>query len=179
MSSRQKPGDSWSANRDHPDRAEWIELAVESGRASLLAQRDELSGMRTRAVAFGALTITASAFLVGTGLANAQRNAVFYIIAALGTLAFASMAFFLWRMVAPKHEFKFILDPKALVDWVEGAQPAPSLRVAMRKLAVDTIPGMLNQNEASLNKIRGAYLKLLFSSIATLAIWVALVWIFT
>ena len=51
-----------------PHGAEWLALAVGVGRARLVAQREELTGIRTRAVTFGALTVTASAFVVSTGL---------------------------------------------------------------------------------------------------------------
>ena len=105
--------------------------------------------MRTRAVAFGALTVTASAFLVGTGLANAQRGEWFYVLAVVGTLGFVLLAGLLVAMVSPRYKFRFTLGPKALVAWMGGSTPAPSKRVAMRTLATKTLPGMMRDNERS------------------------------
>lgn len=179
MSSRQKaPVDSWSTNRSHPDREDWVELAVDSGKASLVAQRDELSGMRTRAVAFGALTVSASAFLVGTGLGQADRSNWFFLVAGIGTLLFAVLAALLIAMVSPAFKFRFILDPRALIAWMEGDAPAPSRKVAMRKLAAETIPGMIDDNEKSLEVVRRLYRGVLVAAVATLGVWVALVWVF-
>ena len=175
---RQQPSGSWSTNRNHPDRADWLDLAVDAGRASLLAQREELSGMRTRAVAFGALTVTASAFLVGTGLANAQRSFWFYVLAVVGTLGFVLLAGLLVAMVSPRYQFRFTLDPKALVAWMDGSTPAPSKRVAMRTLATKTLPDMMLDNERSLSRVRSLYRQVLGTAVVTLAVWILIVWVF-
>ncbi|MFP3590174.1 hypothetical protein SCB29_42175, partial [Paraburkholderia sp. SIMBA_055] len=50
------------------DRRKWSEFAVAQGLDALKAQREELSGIRTRALTFTAFIITAAAFLVGVGL---------------------------------------------------------------------------------------------------------------
>ncbi|MPV51443.1 hypothetical protein GCG21_15790 [Pseudactinotalea sp. HY160] len=169
---------SWSRDAQHPDRSEWVDLAVQVGLDSLAAQREELGGMRTRAVAFAALSVTAAAFLAGSGLAGASRTMWFYVLSGLGTLGFVLVAILLILTLSPLFNFRFILDPAVLMRWMEGDSPAPSKRIAMRMLAKDTIPGMLNSNEASLSRIRTLYRAELAAAVITLGLWLAVVWLF-
>lgn len=160
------------------ERKDWYAFALAQGIRALDAQRDELSGIRTRAVSFTALTITASAFLVGTSLGHLERVFWFYFLAALGTLAFAGVAILLVRTVGPRTPFRFILEPDVLIDWTEGERRAPSIEIARRTLTKTTVPKMLEDNETSLKRIRRYYRSLLAVGVSTIGIWVAVVWIF-
>lgn len=160
------------------ERKEWYSFALAQGVRALDAQRDELSGIRNRAVSFTALTITAAAFLVGTSLGHLDRNVWFYVLVLFGTVAFAGVAILLVLVVSPGVPFKFILEPDVLIDWTDGDNPAPSEGIAQRKLAKDTLPKMMDDNEQSLKHIRRHYRWLLAVGVTTIAIWIAVVWIF-
>src|SRR5690606_33826850 len=74
------------------ERAAMYELVVKAGERSLDEQRDELNGMRTRAVGFSAIVLSATAFLVGGGLvAGVERSEAFYVGAIVGTGALGIM----------------------------------------------------------------------------------------
>lgn len=165
------PGES-----DKPDI--WVDLAVAEGRRALDQQREELNSMRTRAVAFSALTVSASAFLVGSGLKDATRNGWFFCLAGFGTAAFIAVAVLLVLMVVPRIKFRFFIQPDLLFAWTEGEQRAPSKAIAMRALAKTLIPDMIRDNDIALGKVRRLYRLLLIAGIVSIAFWVMIVWIF-
>lgn len=156
------------------------EYVVAAGERSLSAQREELSGMRTRAVAFAALTITGSAFLVGSGLSIpiGSRDALFYVLAIGGTVMFGAMAVALVLVAVPGKPFKFVLLPDELAKWIDGEQPVPSRTIMMRKLATKTMPDMMQVNESSLKWTRGWYITLLIVGVLSVASWTAIAWVY-
>ena len=158
------------------ERESMYELAVDAGKRSLDAQRDELNGMRTRAVAFSAIILTGTAFLVGAGLTSASRTAGFYILAIIGTALFGIMLALVLLMVLPALKFQFILLPGVLMDWIEGSAPAPSKAVMMRQLAKETMPAMLERNERSLSIVRRWYRFLLIVGFLTIGVWIYFTW---
>ncbi|MGC5224222.1 hypothetical protein ACPW96_16775 [Micromonospora sp. DT81.3] len=175
-------GASTGAKKDwsHEDRVEWVQLSYEAGLETLKAQREELNGMRTRALAFVAFSATATAFLVGAGLGSGvTRDAAFFVLTGLGTLCFALLAVLLVSAVVPWVRFQFILIPSDLMDWMEGNKPAPDRLIALRRLATHTVPEMISANEVGLSKIRRRYRATLIVALLTLAIWVSVVWVFS
>ncbi|MCP3426042.1 hypothetical protein NBM05_08505 [Rothia sp. AR01] len=135
--------------------------------------------MRTRAVTISGLVVTASAFLVGTGLANenVNRGIFFYVLGAAGTAAFILLFICLVRIIYPSIEFKFTLESGPLLSWMDGKNPAPSRRVALRMLAV-RVQKMFDHNIESLNILRSRYRMLLWVSMITTGIWITTVWFF-
>jgi hypothetical protein len=160
------------------DRRAWLDFARDVGLENIKAQREELSGMRQRAIMFVAFTVTASGFLVGTGLSAAQRPDAFYWLAGLGTLLFVMLGVVLVLLVAPFMKFQFSLEPDALVRWMEGEHPAPSRQIASRQLATQTIPRQIKENREQLRVARNLYRGVLTSALATLGCWVLVVWLF-
>lgn len=171
-------GDASQPGLSGAERDAWAELAVAAGREALIAQRGELDNMRTRAVSFAALTVTGSAFLVGTGLNQASRDVTFYVLAILGTTAFVALAVLLVLMVSPWLKFRFLLQPDELMSWMDGKAPAASTTIALRGLARTRLPEMIEANERSLKIIRALYRGVLAVGVATVAIWILIVWIF-
>ncbi|MGP3536016.1 hypothetical protein ACTU3I_14550 [Microbacterium sp. RD1] len=161
------------------ERADWVQLAYQAGMESVKAQREELSAMRTRALAFTAFIATTTGFLVGAGLsADVVRDDGFYALTIAGSVCFAVLAILLVFAVAPFFQFKFILKPDDLMEWMEGSERAPSRTWALRALATDTVPAMIKMNERSLTWIRWLYRAILVFSLTTLTIWVAVVWMY-
>lgn len=172
----QRAASQWTED----DRREWIELSYDAGLESLKAQREELSGIRQRAIMFTAFTLTATGFLVGTGLGDPGdgRTAAFYTFAIVGTVLFGLLAVLLVGLVAPFISFKFVLMPDVLMRWLEGSQPAPSRLIALRQLTTQTVPDMLKFNAERLRVVRGLYRGVLITAVLTLACWVTVVWVF-
>jgi len=161
------------------DRSAWVQLAYEAGLESVKAQREELSGIRTRALTFTAFVATGTAFLVGRGLGpGVARDGGFVTLSVIGTVCFVALAALLVVTVAPLFKFRFILEPRLLMDWLEGDQRAPSRTVALRGLVKTTLPAMLATNEKSLQVIRWLYRALLALALLTLTIWVAVVLVY-
>ena len=160
------------------DRVDMYELALSAAERAVDAQRDELSGMRTRSVQFSALTVTGAAFLVGAGLKAPERVDAFYPIAIIATGFFGLQLLALLLMTAPMFGFRFVLDPAVLFEWIEGKTPAASKAILQRQLASHTFPSMVEDNEKSLRRIRVFYrLVLLFGSLS-LGFWIGLIWAF-
>lgn len=167
------------ASSSSEERYEWVKLAYDAGIDGLKAQREELGSIRTRALAFSSLTITATAFLVGTGLKDAARSPEFYAWAIAGSVGFVAVAVCLILTLLPAIKFRFILESEQIIAWIEGDKPAASRTVALRYAAKDEIPDMRRTNERSLKHVRRFYRGTLFSAAITLAIWVTVVWMFT
>lgn len=172
------PSDASRPSLPDAERDAWAEVAVAAGRESLIAQRSELDNMRTRAVSFAALTVTGSAFLVGTGLNDGVRDVMFFVLAILGTAAFVALAVLLVLMVSPWLKFKFLLQPDELMSWMDGETPAASTAIALRGLAKKRIPEMIRANERSLKTIRALYRWVLGVGVATVGVWILIVWIY-
>ena len=163
------------------DRRAWAELSLARVIDALAQQREELNGIRTRAVTFTAFVISASAFLVGVGIegaAVADRNGWFYPIAVLGTVLFALLAILLIAIVLPRQKFRLLFLPDILMGWQHGDDSYEDYDTALWGLVLHLIPEMLQENEDGLETIRERYRWLLICAFLTLASWVGLVWMF-
>ena len=154
------------------DKRAWIELTYQAGMANVKAQSDELSGMRQRSITYSAFIISASGFLVGTGLNKMSQDPTFAVLAIGGTLGFAALAVSLILLVAPFLRFQFVLDPDALMRWMEGDQRAPSRTIALRGLTEATLPKMIRKNRASLKVARRLYRTVLITGAVTVGCWI-------
>lgn len=90
MSRMANPDDGNGAAREPASDYPQYELARGEELRRLEHQRDELDSMRTRASQYLAFVGAATAFLVGNGLENADRDALFYAIAAFASLISAT-----------------------------------------------------------------------------------------
>lgn len=129
-------------------------VAYEAAQRHIDAQKEELSGMRTRAVAFSAFVLTGTSFLVGTSLQRADSTPDLIAWAILATSAFVLMLLALLAMVLPLVRFKFVLDPAVLWTWIDGETPAPSKEILLRHLAGKVMPSMIQFNGRALTAIR-------------------------
>ena len=84
---------------------------------------------------------------------------MFYFLASVGSLGFILIAVFLIATVAPWREFKFVLEPDALMRWADGETAAPSKQVAMNYLASEQLPKMIDFNWRQLKSLRWRYRK--------------------
>lgn len=158
------------------DRTAWIELAYAAGIETLKAQREELSGMRQRAITYTSFVIAASGFLVGTGLSSSTRSDQFIPLAITGTSLFAVLALALILLVAPILHYEFSLDSEKLLRWMDGDHTAPSRQIALRTLARKKLPQMREFNLARLKVARFAFGLVLVSGAAALGCWIWAVW---
>lgn len=174
---------SWTARGEtaEPTRlSPWVELVYDAGIENLKAQRDELSGMRTRAVAVSAMTIAASGLLVGQGLSRSVdgRSLWFYVLASTGTVGFVVLAALLTAMLLPAWKFQFLLDPAVLIRWTSDPVRPRTEAMALLRLTSHVLPSMIRFNEERLTSIRILYRSTLASAFATVGVWVTVIWIF-
>jgi hypothetical protein len=167
-----------SAGWTKAERAEWIETATNVGLDYVKQQRDEVWTIRGRAVTFVAFSTAATAFLVGAGLKETERDFLFYLVAGVGTALFLVTVWFLLRVIRPKVEFRTVLESDVLLRWMDGNEPPKDLEHARLRLAREVIPSMVADNEASLKVVRLSYWILLIFGFATVAVWTVLVWVF-
>ena len=158
---------------------DWLRLAADSGFSAIVAQREELAGMRNRSVAFSGLIVTASAFLVSTAMGNenTDRNFIFFISCALGTASFGVLVYFLIMVIYPANIFQFNIRAEDLAGWLYGETRAPSREVAM-KFLIKYIQEAHDYNEKNLHGIRRYYCGMLVMSMTTIGIWAAVAWVF-
>lgn len=162
-------------------------LAFEEGRRKVDDQLGELVDMRNRSVQFLGLSSTASAFLIGTALKDAQRDGFFYFLAGAGTVtAIVALLQTLrvllgWRRVLRlphvRYAWRFRLSSRMLVDWA-GSQvpPAPSENAYTKELALE-YHEMSEQNRPQLQELRGAYTAAIACGFTQIVLWGLLVWI--
>lgn len=158
------------------DRKAWVELAYTAGIETLKAQREELSGMRQRAITYTSFVIAASGFLVGTGLNRSTGSEQFLPLAIAGTALFGVLAVALILLVAPILRYKFSLDSETLLRWMDGDHTAPSRQIALRTLAQKKLPEMRKHNLSRLKVARFAFGLVLTSGAAALGCWIWAVW---
>jgi hypothetical protein len=156
-------------------------IAYEQGLRTLEDQRDELNGARNRAGQVMALVASATAFLVGTGMAEAKRDLVFYCLAVLGTIGTAVAFIGLWNVLSPQRKFNLAMDPQTLVDkWIDRQVPGrPSEAELLRALA-EVLQGMIDANEEHLAGrwgVRNGYLVVVTAGVLGLVAWGALIWL--
>ena len=139
-------------------------------------QRDELQGLRTRAVQFTAFVSAATAFLVGTGLHATDRNGQFYALAstasALSLLSIVSLA-----MLLIPSKWAYRMTPQALIDdFIEDENfQRPSDDLFLRKIAL-TYGVMSDGNNKKLRKLRTWYICLIITGSLQVIVWAALIW---
>ena len=92
---------SIGASTGGTDAAPLERLAYEEGKRALADQTDELNGIRNRAVSYMAFVGSATAFLVGTGLKAAHRDAWFYSLAVLASAASLSTLALISLVLSP------------------------------------------------------------------------------
>lgn len=154
--------------------------AYDQGLRALDDQRDELNGIRTRAVQFVAFVGAASGFLVGSALGSSDADSdLFYVVASIASIASVVMLVCVALVLSPAKKFEYRLDPNVLVQqWIERDVPRrptqPELLSGLAKLQ----SGMIQDNETSLNKWRRQYRVLIISGLVSLSLWMAAVWIF-
>jgi hypothetical protein len=156
-------------------------LAYEEARRSIDDQRDELNGIRGRAVSFVAFVGSATAFLAGSGLrvTTPNRDALFYVLAGIGSIAALWMLYQLYRLLRPSKalSYEYRMSPTTLIEeWIESDVPPPNIGQFLRALATE-YDAMLQQNEKLLEFLRSHYEKLVVGGSAQLIVWAALVWI--
>ena len=165
------------ASNQADDSADLYELAYTQGLRALDDQLDELSGARSRASQFMALTITATAFLVGSGLnSSTNRDWIFYTLAIAGTVASVAALVAMITLMQPRN-FHFRMKPKTLVErWIERDVPAPPSKADLLRGLSLRIQDMIDSNETLLGTIRSRYWAVVVIGSASLLLWVTLVW---
>jgi hypothetical protein len=167
-----------------PDRIPLYRLAYEESQRALDDQAVELDGLRQRVTQFLAFVGTATAFLVGAGISSSQRDAIFYALAACGTLAslgtitMAGSLLLLLRLSwrGPRlHQWELRLSGKVLVNWIEpelgGPDEADFLRAVTLRQA-----NMWEANEKQLSLVRRYYVLAVVLGFAQVMVWATLAW---
>jgi len=169
----------WTTSSNSTDRALWIALALDAGFEGLRTQRDEMNGIRTRALAFFATTIAGSGFFLAKVVDALPEDRNPGMIALLVTGYALSLAQLLLVLVTvmPRVNFEYILRPKSLVEWMTESHGAPSREAAMVEL-VNTQTTMIERNRKSLQKIRRRYFYLLVVSVGVIIYWSSALWVF-
>lgn len=170
-------GGSQAARHNPIDQTAQYRVAYSESQRTLDDQRDELQGVRTRAVQFTAFVSAATAFLVGTGLHATDRNGAFYPLAAtastLSVLSIISLAI----LLIPRN-WNYRMTPKVLIeDWIEqkGVQQ-PSEALFLRKLAL-AYDEMSAENGRLLKSLRTWYICLVLVGSVQVIAWATLVWL--
>ncbi|MCA1982973.1 hypothetical protein [Nocardioides nematodiphilus] len=171
-------------NRTRPDALALYKVAYDESVRAIDDQLAELDHVRSRAMQFLAFIGTGTAFLVGTGLNDSQRDGWFYALATVGsamsvvTLLLVG-AILLGVVVHEKkpQEWRWAvrLSAQDLIRWIEPQIHAPDEVDYLKEVA------LLNDeraeaNEVGLGRLRHVYLALLTSGFVQLLIWAALVW---
>jgi len=161
---------------DRTDQTEQYRVVYSESQRALDDQRDELQGLRTRAVQFTAFVSAATAFLVGTGLHATDRNGQFYALAgtasALSLLSIVSLA----MLLIPRN-WTYRMTPRDLIDKViekEGIQ-RPTDDLFLKRMAL-TYGEMSDENEPKLKKLRTWYIRLIIAGSLQVIVWAALIW---
>lgn len=155
-------------------------VAYEQSERALDDQTDELNGIRSRAVSFLTFVGAATAFLVGTTVTSATKDALFYTVASLGTLLVVVCIICIFVVLKPSRMYPWQsrLSGEVLVkDWIDGTDvPSPNEAQIVRALALQ-YDEMRKANEALLGSIRRWYIRLIACGIAQLAVWISLAWL--
>ena len=178
QSGRDSPGRQ-ARRPDGAARAEQYRIAYQEGQRTLDDEQDELKGMRDRAVAFTAFVGAATAFLVGTGLQQANKDSLFYALAsAASLLSVISIALVLVLLMPSKKKlWHYRLSSKRLIeDWIECDVPPPDEASLIRAMAI-LYDGMHKSNEALLASVRRYYRWLIAVGAAQVTMWAVLVWV--
>jgi hypothetical protein len=163
-----------------PDQTDLYRVAYTESQRTLDDQRDELQGMRTRAVQFTAFVSAATAFLVGTGLHATDRNAVFYILAIVASAFSALSIWMLAILLKPSNgkKWHYRMSAQVLIDgWIEQTVVPPLSEARfLRGLALE-YDEMHAKNELLLGSLRTWYSRLIITGSVQVVLWAALVWL--
>jgi hypothetical protein len=155
-------------------------VAYEEALRTLEDQRDELNGVRGRAVQFLAFVGSATAFLAGTGLASStvqERGALFYTIGVIATLVSVGTVASCAIVLNPRWTFNLRISATVLIDqWIDREVPGPTEPELLKALA-QRLDGMRAENEAPLKALRRWFLTLIICGGLSVILWAALVWL--
>ena len=135
--------------------------------------------MRDRAVQFTAFIGAATAFLVGTGLHAANRDAVFYALASLASALSALSIVLLIALLNPsnKRKWNYRMSATSLIEgWIENEVPGPSEAQFLRALSI-RYENMRCENETLLESLRTWYRWLIIIGSTQITVWAVLVWL--
>jgi hypothetical protein len=157
--------------------AETYQIAYDEAKRSLDEQGEDLSGLRTRALQYLAIVVTATAFLVGAGLKGIERHLIFYLLSAPATAMFAltlgSVVLMLIAWPLPAYR----LSSRLLVDqWIENEAGPPTEGQLTRELAI-RYGEMHELNAEVLRKHRRAFRVEVVLGALQLVLWASVVWI--
>lgn len=170
--------------RKDSDAVGLYKAAADEGRRRVDDQVAELDAMRTRCVQFLALTVTATAFLVGNSLSGADRDWLFYLLAGLGTfLAFLALLLSLSVLLGRKRlsktsklTWRFRLSGAALVGWIEHEVPSPPSEAAFTRALVQEFDEMHEHNDSRLQFVRKVYTSAISVGFSSVLVWTTLIW---
>lgn len=175
--SEQAAGGRSARRRSRADCEALYKLAFDEGQRALADQLDELNGMRQRSVQFVAFVGAATAFLVGTGLATVDRDGVFYLLAATGSILSLSLIGLVLAVLSPWATWDYRLSSKSLVEgWIECDVPPPTDSDVYRALAL-VLDKMRVDNEDVLARLRILYSTLIVTGSLQLTVWAVLTWV--
>lgn len=173
-------GESPAMRHDPHDHTNQYRLAYTETQRTLDDQRDELQGMRTRAVQFTAFVSAATAFLVGTGLHVTDKNAVFYALAATAS-AFSALSIVLLAMLlrpSNRKKWHYRMSARVLIDgWIEQTEVPPLSDARFLKELALAYDEMHSKNELLLGSLRTWYSWLIIVGSAQVVMWAVLVWL--
>lgn len=160
------------------DHADLYQIAYEEAQRALDDQAGEIRSMRDRAVQFTVFVGAATAFLVGTGLQSAHRDAAFYALASIASLLSAVLIALLIVVLGPskRNLWHYRVSARLLISaWIETQVPPPSNGHFFRRLA-EQYDDWRVKNEKLLSGLRKWYRWLIIVGAAQVTVWAALVW---
>lgn len=175
----ERSSDLSTARSDIAKHTDMYRIAYQEGQRALDDQQDELKGMRDRAVQFTAFVGAATAFLVGSGLHPAHRDAAFYALAGVASALSAVLILLLLALLRPMagRLWHYRLSAKSLIaGWIETEVPPPTEAHFLRALA-EKYDDMRAENEKLLSLLRTWYRWLVVVGAAQVTVWAALVWV--
>lgn len=166
-------------------------VAYEEGKRLVDDQLAELDSMRQRSVQFLAFVGSATAFLVGTGLAStvddrpsgwllsaAAASSLTVIMLLLEAVILLSLVSRTSKMLPTRHEWNFRLEPKVIVKaWVNRDLGAAPEEIDLYVELAEHYSDMADENDHPLAVMRTCYWLFLVVAFAQLMAWGALVWI--
>jgi hypothetical protein len=166
------------SKRDIDQHAELYQIVYEESQRTLDDQKDELNSIRDRTVQFVIFIGAATAFLVGTGLQNSNRDTSFYVLAAIASAVSIAMIGLLFALLNPstRNEWNYRVSADALISgWIENEVPRPSKPQFIRALAMINDDSQ-RKNEKLLTPLRKRYRYLIAVGAFQIVLWAALVW---
>lgn len=171
--------------KTRPDRLPLYQVAYDESQRALDEQANELDGMRQRATQFISFVGTATAFLVGTGVKSPDRDATFFVIALVGSLASLGtilLAVAILTLVRrsgwgfERFQWELRLSASRLVEWIEPDVGGPDEVDFMKAIALRQ-DQMRESNEVNLRVVRTRFLWLIILGSVQIVVWAALVWV--